>query len=119
MVSDFYAEVLFYGNSRAIDKYIADEYVQHNPNVADGREGLRALIESFPPRAENAGPSGKIVRVIAEGDLVVLHVKNYGWPQPNGGAIVDIFRVTDGKIVEHWDVMQAIPELSKNNNTMF
>ena len=119
LVSGFYTEVLLNGNSKAIDRYIGDEYTQHNPNLADGKEALRGLVESFPPRAENAGPAGEIVRIIAEGDLVVLHVRNYGWPQPNGGAIVDIFRVKDGKIVEHWDVVQAVPETSANENTMF
>ena len=116
LVTEFYKEVLFYGKSNAIDKYIGDKYIQHNPKVADGKEALRALINSFPPRTK---PSGEIVRVIAENDLVVLHVKSYNWPGPNGGAIVDIFRVEDGKIVEHWDVIQAIPEKSANNNTMF
>ena len=49
----------------------------------------------------------------------MLHVNNYNWPGPNGGAIVDIFRVKNNKIVEHWDVIQAIPDTSKNTNTMF
>ncbi len=119
LVVDFYTAVLFHGRADAIDQYIGDVYIQHNPNVADGKEALRQLIESFPPREKDAPPSGEIVRVVAEDDLVVLHVKNYSWPSPNGGAIVDIFRVENNKIVEHWDVVQAIPESSKNNNTMF
>jgi predicted SnoaL-like aldol condensation-catalyzing enzyme len=119
LVVEFYTEVLFHGRADAIDKYIGDIYVQHNPNVADGKEALRQLIKSFPPREKDTPPSGEIVRVVAEDDLVVLHVKNYSWPSPNGGAIVDIFRVENNKIVEHWDVVQAIPEKSKNNNTMF
>ncbi|MGL6162205.1 nuclear transport factor 2 family protein [Microbulbifer sp.] len=119
LVVDFYTEVLFYGKSEAIDKYIGEVYIQHNPNLGDGKEALRQLIKSFPPREKGAPPTGEIVRVVAEGDLVVLHVKNYGWPAPNGGAIVDIFRVENNKITEHWDVIQAIPDSSKNNNTMF
>lgn len=119
LVVDFYTEVLLHGRAEAIDKYIGDTYIQHNPNVADGKEAFRQLIESFPPRDEGAPPSGEIVRVVAEGDLVVLHVRNYHWPPPNGGAVVDIFRVENNRIVEHWDVIQAIPDKSENDNTMF
>ncbi|MDW6002256.1 nuclear transport factor 2 family protein [Vibrio mangrovi] len=119
LVVDFYTQVLLHGRADVIDQYIGDEYIQHNPTVASGKEAFRQLIESFPPRDKNAPPSGKIVRVVAEGDLVVLHVNNYYWPGSNGGAIVDIFRVKNNKIVEHWDVIQAIPDSSKNDNTMF
>ncbi len=119
LVVNFYTDVLLKGNPDAIDEYIGEEYIQHNPNLPDGKEALRQLVQSFPSKDDTAPPSGKIVRVIAEGDLVVLHVNNFNWPSPNGGAIVDIFRVKDNKIVEHWDVIQAIPDTSKNSNTMF
>ncbi len=119
LVVDFYSEVLLHANAEAIDKYIGDVYIQHNPNLPDGKEALRELVESFPAREAGAPPAGEIVRVIAEDDLVVLHVKNYGWPGPNGDAIIDIFRVEGNKIVEHWDVIQAIPDNPKNTNTMF
>ena len=116
LVVDFYKDVIFHGKSETLDKYIGDKYIQHNPTVADGKEGLRNLLKHIPRSDE---PSGEIVRVIAEGDLVVLHVKSYHWPAPNGGAIMDIFRVEKGKIVEHWDVIQGIPSSSANDNTMF
>ncbi len=119
LVVDFYTEVLFNGKTEVIDQYIGNVYIQHNPYVGDGKEALRKFIESFPAREKNAPPSAEIVRVIAEGDLVVLHIKSYSWPAPNGGATVDIFRVENNKIVEHWDVHQAIPDNSKNSNTMF
>lgn len=119
LVTDFYQKVLFNGNADAIDDYIGDIYIQHNPYVADGKDALKKLIKTFPKKKAGDAPTGKIVRVIAEGDLVVLHVHNFAWPQPNGGAIVDIFRVKDGKIVEHWDVMQAIPAKAAHKNTMF
>lgn len=119
LVVDFYSEVLLKGNAKAIDRYIGDVYIQHNPNLPDGKEALRQLVESFPPRDPDAAPGGEIVRVVAENDLVVLHVRNFNWPGPHGGAIVDIFRVEDGMIVEHWDVIQAVPAESRNSNTMF
>lgn len=119
LVIDFYNEVLFKGDYTAIDKYIGDIYIQHNPGVADGKEALRELIRSFGAAPGEAEPFGEIVRVIAEDDLVVLHIRNYHWPAPNGGAVVDIFRVEQGLIVEHWDVIQAIPTESANSNGMF
>ncbi len=119
LVIQFYESALFQRNTDAIDEYIGEKYIQHNPNVADGKEALRTLIKSMPKRLKSDGPPGEIVRAIAENDLVVLHVRQYGWPGPNGGALVDIFRVEKGKIVEHWDVIQAVPDISKNNNTMF
>lgn len=119
LVVDFYQQVLLQGDASVIDKYIGDVYIQHNPNLPNGKEALRGLINSFPVKKADDKPNGEIIRVIAEGDLVVLHVKNYSWPQPLGGAIIDIFRVENNNIVEHWDVVQAIPKQSANSNTMF
>lgn len=119
LVVEFYQQVLLQGNASVIDQYIGEVYIQHNPNLSDGKEALRSLIKRFPVKKAGDKPNGEIIRVIAEGDLVVLHIKNYTWPQPRGGSIVDIFRVENNKIVEHWDVIQAIPEKSANNNTMF
>ena len=119
MVTKFYEEVLFYRNADVIDKYIGSTYIQHNPRVPDGKEALRSFIKSSSKRSKSDGPTGEIVRAIAEGDLVVLHVKSYSSPPSNDYAVIDIFRVAEGKIVEHWDVMQAVPDTSKNSNTMF
>lgn len=96
---------------------IGERYVQHNPRIADGIQGFKAFLaelkETFPLlRAE-------IKNVFAEGDFVVGHVQGVRVPGQRGTAIVDIFRLEDGKIVEHWDVMQPIPEDAANGNGMF
>ncbi|MCH6255047.1 hypothetical protein MLD52_00700 [Puniceicoccaceae bacterium K14] len=109
-VIDFYTDVILFRDGNAIDNYIGDTYIQHNPNLGDGKEELRDFV-GLNRRDE---PTGEIVRVIAEGDLVVLHVRDF-----SGLAIMDIFRVAGCEIVEHWDVIQSIPEMSRNDNTMF
>lgn len=101
----------------AFDRYVGPQYIQHNPMVPDGAEAtIGFLSERFRknPQATNA-----IKRVIADGDLVALHVLSTTGPGDRGRAIVDIFRVADGRIVEHWDVIQPVPETAANPNTMF
>jgi len=101
----------------AIEKYVGDEYIQHNPHVADGRE---AFIEYFERMgAEFPDKKTHFKRAIAEGDLVVLHC-HQEWPGDNNYAGIDIFRFDDnGKVVEHWDVLQVITAESKNDNGLF
>ena len=92
-------------------------YTQHNPNAADGPEGFKRFIEFLREKFPNA--HSEIKKVFADGDYVILHVHAGREPGTRGNAIVDIFKLENGKIVEHWDVIQPIPEQAANNNGMF
>lgn len=96
---------------------VAENYIQHNPALPDGRAILiRAFSAYFA-----AAPDLKVTikRMVAEGDLVVVHSHWQDSPEDRGNAVVDIYRIEDGKIAEHWDVVQPVSEKAANSNTMF
>jgi predicted SnoaL-like aldol condensation-catalyzing enzyme len=115
-VVEFYEKVLNQRDVAAIDKYLGP-YRQHNPQAADGPDGLKGYIGYL----KSSAPDFKfeIKRVFADGDFVILHVHGIPAPGARGLAIVDIFRVDGERIVEHWDVIQEIPEQAANANGMF
>ena len=101
----------------AVAKYLGTNYRQHNPGTADGPESFIKTVKWFAQNFPEFRMEPK--RIIAEGDYVVLHSHLILKPGDRGSAVVDIFRLENGKIVEHWDVVQEVPETSANNNTMF
>jgi len=116
-VKDFYEAVVNTKDFAVASRYLGDQYTQHNPTVRDGAEGLRGFIEFL--RADFPDARSEILRSFAEGDFVVLHVHSRRSPEARGRAIVEIFRLEEGRIVEHWDVIQEIPATAENANGMF
>ena len=116
-VVKFYNEAL---NNKQPDealKYVGNDYKQHNPMAEDGKDGLRKFINWI--RSDHPESHSEIKQVFADGDYVLLNVHMVRHPGERGLAIGEIFRLEDGKIVEHWDRIQPIPETAKNSNTMF
>jgi len=116
-VVEFYDKAINQKDFEAASKYLGSHYTQHNPNAADGPEGLKAFLqflkEKFP------ASRSEIKRVLADGDYVILHVHAVREPGTRGNAIIDMFKLENGRIVEHWDGVQPIPEKAANTNGMF
>ncbi|MEY9992231.1 putative SnoaL-like aldol condensation-catalyzing enzyme [Streptomyces sp. V4I8] len=117
LVTKAFDQLIVRKDLSALDRYWGAEYHQHNPSIADGVAGVRAglggYFEAFPQLTVTPK------RVIAEGDLVAVHSHYVNAPGERGQAVVDLFRVRGGKIVEHWDVLQDVPGSSANDNGMF
>ena len=117
LVLAFYEQIIGRKDLDGALKYMGATYTQHAPYAADGHDGLRAWLAGF--KAAFPNHRYEVKRVIAEGDYVMLHLHGTGGPNPHGESVVDIFRVANGKVVEHWDIIQPIPESADNANSMF
>ena len=111
-------KMAYEGNpGKAVELYVGSKYVQHNPLVGDGIEPFIKYFERM--QTEYPNKSIEFVRSVAEGDLVALHTHQV-WPGNNEYVTMDFFRFDqNGKIIEHWDAMQQIPETSEHNNKMY
>lgn len=111
-------EMAYKGDPRkAVALYVGDEYIQHNPDVADGKQGFIDYFNRM--QQEYPDKSVEFVRCIAEEDLVALHTHQI-WPEGEEYITMDFFRFNqEGKICEHWDSIQRIPEKRMHNNTMY
>jgi predicted SnoaL-like aldol condensation-catalyzing enzyme len=117
IVSEFIE--LFYNQKKvrkAFDKYVSDQYIQHNPSIGNGKE---AAIEMLEPKFSNPEATFEIKRVLVDGDLAAIYLNGKLSAKTLGVAVVDLYRIEEGKIVEHWDVLQSVPNESANNNSMF
>src|SRR5512133_1250188 len=115
MVSEFYQQLFGDKNPEVILKYLAEDYIQHNPSLPDGRKALYDAVKVWFKDT----PKEKVdfQRIAADGDFVYLHVRSKMGTKTV--AVVDIFRIENGKIAEHWDVIQEVPEKSANAHPMF
>lgn len=113
----FYDEIINKKDFNAAVKYVGTHYTQHNPTALDGTKGLNGYIQFL--RDQHPHARSEIKRVFAENEYVILHVHAIFEPNSRGLAIMDIFKLENGKIVEHWDVIQEVPEKSANDNGMF
>jgi len=110
---------LFYHQRKvrlAFERHVAEDYVQHNPNILDGREAAIAALE---PLFGSPEASFQIHRILVDGDHAAIHLHGRRSPGVLGGAVVDLYRLAGDKIVEHWDVLQPIPEHPANPRAMF
>lgn len=116
-VVEFYEKAINRKDFEAASASMGPKYIQHNPLAADGPEGLKAYLQFMKEKFPDS--HSEIKKVFADGDYVILHVHAVRVPGTRGSAIVDIFRLEHGKVVEHWDVIQEVPENPANGNGMF
>lgn len=100
----------------AFETYVAVDYIQHNPGIADGRD---AAVTALAPMFAEEGREFRIQRIVVDGDIAVIHVHAIPEPGARGASVFDMYRLEDGKIVEHWDAIQPVPEASANDHPMF
>jgi predicted SnoaL-like aldol condensation-catalyzing enzyme len=116
-VLEFYEKAINQKDFEAASAYFGPHYIQHNPTARDGIDGFKAFLQFLREKFPNS--HSEVKRAFADGDYVILHVHAVREPGTRGLAIVDIFRLDNGKIVEHWDVRENIPETAANSNGMF
>ena len=116
IVTTAYQRIFGELDTTAVDEFMSKDFLQHNPTIADGQDGVKALVRML---ASKGVPKQKIEfkHIIAEGDIVILHSR-YGMAGKEW-RFIDIYRVENDKIVEHWDAMMQMPEKRANNNSMF
>lgn len=116
LVTDFYQKIFGDHDFTNIDHYLLPTYIQHNPNVADGAEAFEKAIKGWLKDA----PKKKVdvQHIAAEGDLVFIHIRNV-LPDEKIQSVIDIFRIENKKIAEHWDVHEIVPVKSANSHPMF
>lgn len=117
LVLAMYERVLQPLDSSHMDEFFTSGYIQHNPSVISGPQGLKELLDRARVQSPNA--EHRVKRVFVDGDYVIAHVHVIIHPGELGRAVVDIFRIEGGKIAEHWDVAQPVPEHPANGNGMF
>jgi predicted SnoaL-like aldol condensation-catalyzing enzyme len=100
----------------AFEAHVAPDYIQHNPGLADGRE---AAIAALAPMFSDPGHSFAIRHIVVDGDLAAIHLFVKPDPAARGAAVADFYRLRHGRIVEHWDVIQPIPDKAANDHPMF
>lgn len=100
----------------AFETYVAPDYTQHNPGIADGRD---AAVEALTGMFAEEGREFRIKQIIVDGDMAVIHVHAIPEPGSRGASVFDMYRLEGGRIVEHWDAIQPVPETAANLHPMF
>jgi predicted SnoaL-like aldol condensation-catalyzing enzyme len=117
LVAAMYEHVLQPLDSSRVDEFFAPDYIQHSPLAATGAQGLKDFLDWARARSPEA--EHRVKRLFVEGNYVIAHVHVIINPGERGNAVVDIFRIADGRIAEHWDVAQEVPATSANQNGVF
>jgi predicted SnoaL-like aldol condensation-catalyzing enzyme len=116
-VLGLFRDVLVPLDAAQVDRYIAPDYIQHSPMAAPGRESLKAFLSTV--RAASPNASQRLLRAFVDGDHVIIHYHVKRDPEDRGFVVMDIFRLTNGMVVEHWDCVQDVPAHSPNPISMF
>ncbi|HWJ68848.1 MAG TPA: nuclear transport factor 2 family protein [Sphingobium sp.] len=117
LISDLFDKVLIPMDKTLVDDFIAEDYLQHSSLAEPGREALKRWLDVV--RKETPQATQTVYRILTQDDHVTSHQHVVRWPGDPGFAVMDIFRIADGKVVEHWDVVQEIAANPVNPNSMF